>query len=224
MSKKVRISGKIRNSFRSDTQSNWENENPVLLKGEFGVVTNPVDSTARVKIGDGVTSWKNLDWWYGPTGPKGEKGEQGLQGIQGEKGDKGDSGKDAIAELEYNPESENAQSGKALAPIFQKKLEIWKNSTPYKQNSVVMTNISIEEQGPQTVFLKCLIDHTSGNAAPDPISDNLNAWDIVGYLYAAQAYTASKAASDIEGNYIPNTYATKEELRSAIGEALEGDY
>ncbi len=94
MSKQVRISGKIRNSFRSDKLGNWESENPVLLKGEFGVVTNPLDSTERVKIGDGVTAWNNLGWWYGPTGPKGEKGEQG---IKGEKGDKGDT-----AEVDYN--------------------------------------------------------------------------------------------------------------------------
>ena len=94
MSKQVRISGKIRNSFRSDKLGNWESENPVLLKGEFGVVTNPLDSTKRVKIGDGVTAWNNLGWWYGPTGPKGEKGEQG---IKGEKGDKGDT-----AEVDYN--------------------------------------------------------------------------------------------------------------------------
>ncbi len=40
---------------------------------------------------------------------------KGDTGPQGEKGDKGDAGKDAVTDQTYNPESENAQSGKAVA-------------------------------------------------------------------------------------------------------------
>ena len=43
------------------------------------------------------------------------KGEKGDKGDKGEKGDKGDSGKDAVTDQTYNSESENAQSGKAVA-------------------------------------------------------------------------------------------------------------
>lgn len=43
--------------------------------------------------------------------------------FKGDKGDKGDPGKDAVTDLIYNPESENAQSGKAVeeavAPIIE---------------------------------------------------------------------------------------------------------
>lgn len=86
----------------------------------------------------------------GPQGLKGDKGEkgdtgeqgiQGIQGIQGEKGDKGDDGytpqkgvdyftPEDIAELNipsvdqtYTPESENAQSGKAVAEAVLPKLD-----------------------------------------------------------------------------------------------------
>ena len=54
----------------------------------------------------------------GDKGDKGEQGIQGIQGIQGVKGDKGDKGvdgKDAITDQTYNPKSENAQSGVAVA-------------------------------------------------------------------------------------------------------------
>ncbi len=144
--------------YRSDTKENWEKENPVLLSGEIGVVTDGTE-TEKVKWGDGKTPWNKLGWWKGPKGDTGvagkdgingkngtdgvsvikteinakgeliitlsdntvsnlgvvvgEKGEQGIQGIQGE------PGKDAVVEDTYNPESENAQSGKAVAEAIE---------------------------------------------------------------------------------------------------------
>lgn len=52
-------------------------------------------------------------------GEKGDKGDRGEQGIQGEKGDKGDKGEPAVTDQSYNPESENAQSGIAVAEALQ---------------------------------------------------------------------------------------------------------
>lgn len=44
--------------IRRDTSANWESINPVLLLGELGA-----DMTLhRLKVGDGVTAWKNLAW------------------------------------------------------------------------------------------------------------------------------------------------------------------
>lgn len=104
----VKVFGAIRFLPRSDTYQNWESVNPVLGRGELGVVIGVDeagwflfdDGTAlpesnRVKIGDGVHSWNDLPWWNGPAGPKGdkgEKGERGEQGPQGVKGDKGETG------------------------------------------------------------------------------------------------------------------------------------
>ena len=113
-----------RYAFRSDTLENWQRLNPVLEKGEPAVVTDGVNGE-WLKIGDGINTFNNLAWRKGP------KGEQGIRGIQGVKGDKGDNyvltleDKQEIANMvdvetvtvdpTYNPTSENAQSGKAVA-------------------------------------------------------------------------------------------------------------
>ena len=96
----MRILAKARFKFRSDTFTNWATKNPILLSGEFGVVTglNEVgdgkeNKIQKVKIGDGVNAWNELNWWYGS-----------------------ESSSDSIVvDQTYNPESENAQSGKAVA-------------------------------------------------------------------------------------------------------------
>ena len=84
----VKIFGDARIAFRSDTLENWQKENPVLLSGEFSVVTDGTE-TEKVKIGDGKTPWNDLPWWKGPEGkqgPQGEKGEQGFRGVDGNDG------------------------------------------------------------------------------------------------------------------------------------------
>ena len=49
---------KVRNRIATKTSTEWETENPILLKGEMGY-----DSTSkRYKIGDGVNTWKNLEY------------------------------------------------------------------------------------------------------------------------------------------------------------------
>ena len=53
----------IRIQVRRDTAANWEANNSLLLAGEQGLETD----TGRVKIGDGVLSWNNLD--YAKTDP-----------------------------------------------------------------------------------------------------------------------------------------------------------
>lgn len=82
MSEKI-IHAKSRFKFRSDTAANWAQNNPVLLAGEFGVVTDGTE-TDRVKIGDGMTAWNSLDWWRGPQGVKGDKGNTGSRGYKGD--------------------------------------------------------------------------------------------------------------------------------------------
>lgn len=55
-------------------------------------------------------------------GEKGDKGDTGDQGPVGEKGEKGEKGEDGIItnlDQTYNPERENAQSGKAIAEAIK---------------------------------------------------------------------------------------------------------
>lgn len=40
------------------TASRWTETNPILLAGEIGVETD----TKKIKIGDGITQWNNLDY------------------------------------------------------------------------------------------------------------------------------------------------------------------
>ena len=44
--------------LRNDTASNWTSADPVLAQGELGVEND----TGKVKLGDGVKSWSQLDY------------------------------------------------------------------------------------------------------------------------------------------------------------------
>jgi len=70
--------------LRRDTATNWNVKNPVLQAGEPGYdLTNGI-----LKIGDGVTPWRNLlalnsgggAGGTGPTGPAGPTGDIGPTG------------------------------------------------------------------------------------------------------------------------------------------------
>ena len=43
---------------RNDTSANWQEKNPILLKGEQGIATD----LNKVKFGDGVTAWNDLPY------------------------------------------------------------------------------------------------------------------------------------------------------------------
>lgn len=117
------------------TSAEWQQENPILRNGEFGVVSDGTE-TEWLKVGDGITAWNSLPFKKGPKGDTGAQGIQGIQGEKGEKGEKGDTGDagytpvkgvdyftdEDIASLNipevdrtYNPQSLNAQSGIAVA-------------------------------------------------------------------------------------------------------------
>ena len=53
----VRIKQKI------DTESNWSKNNPILLKGEKGLI----EGTGKYKIGDGTSKWSDLPLYEGMT-------------------------------------------------------------------------------------------------------------------------------------------------------------
>ncbi len=94
----------FRIQIRRDTLSNWSINNPVLLEGEMGYVTN----TNQVKFGDGQTPWNDLAYFapggnigptgptgpsgVGPTGPAGSAGATGPEGSPGATGAAGSTG------------------------------------------------------------------------------------------------------------------------------------
>lgn len=56
------INGRVYN--RSDTSTNWSDNNPVLGSGEIGFETD----TGLMKIGDGVTAYNALKYYGGSGG------------------------------------------------------------------------------------------------------------------------------------------------------------
>lgn len=135
----IRILANARFKTRSDTGVNWEKANPVLLAGEPGVVTDGSESE-KIKFGDGMTPWNELGWWKGPQGDPGIQGPKGDIGPQGIQGEKGEAGKDAITDQTYNPESENAQSGKAVAEAISETASAIKSSARGKK--ITLTDVS----------------------------------------------------------------------------------
>ena len=51
--------------LRKDTSANWTANNPVLLSGEFALTTDVFytgTDQMKIKVGDGVQTWTNLDY------------------------------------------------------------------------------------------------------------------------------------------------------------------
>jgi len=74
--------------LRRDTSANWIINNPVLLAGEPGYETD----TGHLKIGDGVSTWTDLDIYIGATGATGSAGATGPTGSMGATGETGSAG------------------------------------------------------------------------------------------------------------------------------------
>lgn len=54
--------------LRNDSLSNWEqNKSVVLLKGEVGIAFDK-DGKTLMKIGDGIKTWEELDWFHASEG------------------------------------------------------------------------------------------------------------------------------------------------------------
>ena len=113
-------------------------------------------------------------------------------------------------DLTYNLESENAQSGIALAPMFQKKLEVWQPNIEYiKGDIVIAKNKAGSNDYPYDVIMQCVKNHRSPEVNyPNEDVDFDNSWE----CYESTASRTNVAKYDDEGNYIPDTYATKGEI------------
>lgn len=82
--------------LRRDLAADWTSINPILRAGEPGFEID----TNKLKIGDGLNSWNDLDYLTGagsegppgPTGPAGPTGPQGPQGNTGATGATGPTG------------------------------------------------------------------------------------------------------------------------------------
>lgn len=218
MSKKIFLNGCI--AFRNDTLDNWKNENPILEDGEAGLVSD-VNEEEWCKIGDGKTPWKDLPWKKGPKGDKGDPfvyedftAEQ-LANLKGEKGDT------PSIEQFYNPESENAQSGKAVSEAIKPKLEWFKSKTNYKIGDIVIGHWFEQLPSPlyyYTVIATCIKECTSDGDSLINLSTDSSCWKVE---FKFQSLMSDIAVRDYYGNIINDTYATKEEIKDLISGGLK---
>ena len=102
MGKKIYLDSVI--CHKHQTLKEWQEENPVLEDGEVSFVNDGKNGN-WVKVGDGETSWNDLPYNMGA-------------------GTEGDNGNVNVDQT-YNPESENAQSGKAVAEAMNTVGEKW---------------------------------------------------------------------------------------------------
>lgn len=66
--------------LRKDTSANWALANSVLLDGEVGI-----DLTAKnIKVGNGVTAWNALDYFFDFSGENGGGNSITYDPIEGE--------------------------------------------------------------------------------------------------------------------------------------------
>ena len=130
----------------------------------------------------------------------------------------------------YNPKSENAQSGKALAPEFTNRIQAWNINTTYRKDDVVAFT-DFKFMGIPFVFGLCRREHTSPESWNDVAQMLESRESIEWYSYindyfetcvisverasiADRAEYASAAIRDADGNVIHEYYATKEELNN----------
>jgi len=79
-------------------------------------------ATAAAELAESVRTDADNGLFKGEKGDKGDKGDIGPKGETGEQGPKGDPGNIENIDTTYNPESENAQSGKAVAEAIENSL------------------------------------------------------------------------------------------------------
>ncbi len=260
---KQRVIVKARFIPRAQTLAEWEKENPILLAGEHGVVTDG-KGIKKEKIGDGVTSWNKLEWWGGASaydvavaqgfeGTESEwltslKGKNGDVGPQGDKGDKGDAFRyedltdeqkaelkegieQCIADQTYDPTSENAQSGTAVAEAVKYRIPKFKNiQPPYPTVSVLKANPDVVDDEDGNLYpvdssysIKIVDDGSEGKYYTEGMHNAIAARDFRGNLwtgepvddedcvnkkYANQHYVPIKTNTDFH----PYVYVQEEQI------------
>lgn len=115
----TKIYANARFGFREDTLKNWTEINPILEKGEPAVVRDGANGE-WLKIGDGVTPFNCLPWKFASGG---------------------------TVDQSYDPMSENAQSGVAVAEAIGKASEAWEKITDTTLTEQAVVNIAKDGEG-----------------------------------------------------------------------------
>lgn len=231
MSEEFKVFGNARYAFRRDTLENWETENPILLAGEIGVVTDNGE-ILKVKIGDGKTAWNNLSWWKGPKGEKGDKGDKGEQGIQGFSGIDGNDGTPATHSWNGTILTVTSASGTSSANLKGEKGADGKDGQDYiltetdKQEIADMVDVpvgDIETALDEIIEIQeSLKDEYTGSVSKEYV-DGIAAEAEQSINYIMENYVSMQLLNQIVG-VLEENYATKQYVEDYINEALGGEY
>lgn len=162
----------------------------------------------------------------GEKGDRGEKGEKGDKGDQGEKGDKGEPGVIENIDILFNPESENAQSGKAVADALTNVMDKFgevittdygdHTETEVKFNSnrnFIKGNGELNIFSDRTIIENCFLKDGKLRSNVD-ISFETDTGDRINILSPTPHFDL----------HVTNKKYVDDAIRTAIGQALEGDY
>lgn len=205
-------------------------------KGEKGDAFTYADFTAEQLASlKGEKGDKGDRGEQGIQGEKGDKGEQGIQGIQGEKGDKGDAftyedftaeqlaalkgekGTPGIIEnidQSFDPTSENAQSGKAVAEIEKGSASVILLET-YTGNIVSINDGTDKVIEALTIFGPNSSEETVNNPNICFMGKNLIAYPYASgsYMENGITFTDNEDGSiTVNGTATANTYFVLSEL------------
>lgn len=183
----VKIYGDARFIPRHDTLENWQTKNPVLLQAEPSYVIDGKDGE-KIKFGDGVTPWDELPYLSSSI----------------------NNGGDITVDQTYNPESENPQSGKAIATEIER---VNNTFAPVIKNTASGSAIFIEDiaSAEHTLAVKVSSDD---NIDLTSVKVKTGGKNLLSYPYTSNATTNNGITWTVnsDGTIIANGTATAQSI------------
>lgn len=135
--------------IRRDTEANWQTINPILADGERALTKDTIPK--KIKTGDGIHHWVDIDYDSGLKGDKGDTGDTGpagpigATGATGATGAQGPAGNGNMNTSTYDTNNDGIVDNGA-APD-------WAQNTAYKLTQLVVN---------AGILYRCTTAHTSG--------------------------------------------------------------
>ena len=195
--------------------------------------------TATQQLAQSVRDDADQGVFRGEKGEKGDQGEKGDTGEKGDKGDKGDPGEDAVTDQTYDPTSENAQSGKAVAEAISTKQDLfcsvervndswYRLSLPSGASAIGFTG-DFEVAMDSTPKAQALVnvayvssaliqkENKSNKVTSLSSSSTNNQYPSAKCIYDWTANFITKSVNDLTNYYLKSDTYTKTEVNSLIG-------
>ena len=194
---------------RGDIKSNWENNNPILNFREWGVEweTTVGVGEIKIKIGDGITPWNNLE--YALINNITKKIVGSFASVAGE-----------------NPELTEGSSIDVLWAVTKKKFDYFKNKIDAINTMIgVFSNITINTGGNTHEAVSTITDAikklNSGKLTTADIYDGIDSTNLKLALSANRGRLLNEAINSLSGNLSQDGNVTR---YSTAQLAMDGVY